>query len=937
MVHAPEIIWTGNGLGSVSEGVRTEVDERLRRLLGNLFREVGLGEPFGFGRYPILLAEAATARGEEETATIAGGFSTPDTEEIEWWEGESNWRSLTEEQCRTVLRNIRLSPALRDSFSNWVLEQYASIQGVYIDHIGIITLENLRSVLLTFWPYYDRIGTFQQFMHSVQTTNPAQIIRIPKFVTQLQEPDIMTLRFLQEDISAESMQYEHELARLRRSAGIYEFWRSQRLLGEGEIALLIPITAQSPLVEEAASAAIPQQEQVEAEVQEAEEGAPIEARMPGRQGAGRVRVEEEQPPAPTGPPPCIDPARYDPPQCRPFLCEPHLERLGSDGDTLRRIMQEIADQFEMSYPCGYAAQFCMDTAEELRALSEQVEQDLDEEQAGSLRAAEADAGNLGAVDFEPSVSPAIEFLRRLARITPMITRLALQIERVYPSYAHLIGGAWYNDYYGWGFRFWLELDARMKRSVALIFGRACQVLLLQLLRASRQEISSRLENIEIYASIFRTFIVPRLKDIQTLMELRDRLRNYQYMAGAHRALSSRPGTIATVAAGPYAGFVMATRSLLESLTAAQQAPGGEGTIQSGIVVEGNTARIRDAEGRIWSMEGLERAILIRRGVIEAIDPLVKQLVELEEILQRFRSPAVGVRNELKRLLREMLENNGEKERETRRDWKYAFQASRIQENIPARTVLYTSFALRGIHLQAHEQIGESFEGDRYYAHGINALFGAELGIEGLTNFVNFAGPVLLSVVCPPAAFAFGAVTSLYEYAEAHEQEELYESLIDPELVLTRAEVETELFAARLGVALSFIPEAGSILRRGVAAAVRAGGARAAVRGISRAGVRGVARSITSHLTEEVIRRLERGVIEAFLAECATERLSDEIVERLLQPVLHHIERETMFVTPGDISGMQRALQMLEEERSSRPSGEAPLPGGTPSGTASGGE
>jgi hypothetical protein len=51
------------------------------------------------------------------------------------------------------------------------------------------------------------------------------------------------------------------------------------------------------------------------------------------------------------------------------------------------------------------------------------------------------------------------------------------------------------------------------------------------------------------------------------------------------------------------------------------------------------------------------------------------------------------------------------------------------------------------------------------------------------------------VLCPPAAFIVGVEIALHDVAKAKEKERLFGSLIDPELVLTRAEVELELFSA----------------------------------------------------------------------------------------------------------------------------------------------
>ena len=74
--------------------------------------------------------------------------------------------------------------------------------------------------------------------------------------------------------------------------------------------------------------------------------------------------------------------------------------------------------------------------------------------------------------------------------------------------------------------------------------------------------------------------------------------------------------------------------------------------------------------------------------------------------------------------------------------------AKISEDIPHASVQGTGYVLTGIHKLAHEQIGEFFQGDRFYAVGIDYLFSAALGLQELKSFIVFTGLVLLAVLCP---------------------------------------------------------------------------------------------------------------------------------------------------------------------------------------------
>ena len=597
--------------------------------------------------------------------------------------------------------------------------------------------------------------------------------------------------------------------------------------------------------------------------------------------------------------------------CSPLLGEPPLDELGEDGIRLQSLIEEIANLLQIQ-PCGHAARFCVNAALALGARAAAVA-DYAVSEAGFSQPMEAASGNLGVLEFIPTASPAIQFMRHLARITPLITRLSNTIIWIYSKaeYKVKIKGTWHANPTGWSLHFLHALTPSMKASIGFIFGMTCQVVLLQLLRSSHSAIEARLNIIDTYAEQFETLIVPQLKSLEEFQDLRERLKDFQNLADFRSMTGSafparRTEQVALVGMAPHAAWLIAAQEVTAALKTDEEAPirteGSRGEI---IVDENHTVRIWDGQGRLWTLNELERAIVIRRGVIEGVDPLIKQLIEIDEVLERFRNSSNGVRIELERLLQEMKANNEEKTVETEESWEFAFRASKINKHIPSATIPYTRFNLQGIHLQAHQQIGEFFQGDRFYGEGINSLFSAELGRQSLTNFFEFTGLILLSILCPPLGVVAGVATSAVHLSNARGREQLFESLIDPELVLSRAEVEAELFAAHLGFALSFIPNVRSIARVG-AVGSRAVLRRGVVRGARlsfRLGQRATLRAMRENL--------KHGVIVAFVREVATDQFMDQLITKIIEPIIQRIEREVAITGPqGGLVGAERTLQRL---------------------------
>jgi len=157
-------------------------------------------------------------------------------------------------------------------------------------------------------------------------------------------------------------------------------------------------------------------------------------------------------------------------------------------------------------------------------------------------------------------------------------------------------------------------------------------------------------------------------------------------------------------------------------------------------------------------------------------------------------------------------------------------------------------------------------------------------------------------------FNAGAALVGYQYKEAKEREAVYRSLIDPELVLSSAEVEQGLFVAELGLALAFIPEVGTILR----------GGSAAVRAISRQGLRSGAKLFTRYvrisITKEIAEQLKYGLVYAFVKDFAIAKGGEKVFQQIMEPIMDQLERDITTLGPvGGSAGAERLLQRLAEE------------------------
>jgi hypothetical protein len=598
--------------------------------------------------------------------------------------------------------------------------------------------------------------------------------------------------------------------------------------------------------------------------------------------------------------------------CEPLNGEPPLSALGKDAEPLRHMIDDIAFRLQIK-PCYFAARFCLHAAQAIETRAHDISAYIttSEQPAFAVPVPEG-TGDLGPISFRATASPAIQFLRHLAGVVPQLHRLGLQTMRTYESSEHWpkVQGGWMDSPASWNLHFLDHFTPDTQDAVGQIFRTGCQALLLQLLLTSREGIDARLGYFGKYAPIFERLMVSQLSDYAELQGLRDALKRHV----AAKALGLQPADAGGQAASlhPATAWVIAAGALSGALGSGGQPlamPGAAGDV----VETGGVARIRDPRGVLWSETDIEQALVMQRGSAEGIDPLVKQMSKIPDVLNRFKTNPAAIRDELWRVLSDMWTNNREMADKAKADSWWAFRASRISDDIPSATVPGSRYALQGIHLQVHHAIGEFFGGDVFYALGIDALFNAEAGRQELKS----AGILALSILCPPLGFVVGVVSALHDVERAKERRRLLGALLDPELVLTKAEVEVEQFAAYLGFALSLLPEAGTAI-----GAVARGG-RVALRAGLRAGLRSAGRYVVRRVVRQVIEAATRDLLQAFVTEILVQEVMSRVIEKVLEPVLEHIERETILTeSVGGPEGARFALMVLGHAPTSARTGAA---------------
>lgn len=609
--------------------------------------------------------------------------------------------------------------------------------------------------------------------------------------------------------------------------------------------------------------------------------------------------------------------------CEPFLdAEPSLDELPGRGAMFRRLIAEIAERLDM-VPCDYAATFCIGAADVLVGHSRAVGMVAGYADGGEMTLPHdgRKTGNLGHAEFRPHASRGIQLCRRLAQAAAKISQLRRLIVDFYLNGEgrYYLKGDYALEHISFARKFHEEAISELREGVGEIFAQTCQIVMLQLLDTSARQIAARQRNIHAYAPIFREVMIRNLSDIGTLTKLRDRLAAFERAQAVTGALNTSMGIGASAVLPEWSA---AARALSAAITSTEGFAHMPGPAQD-IVTEKGISRIRDDHGFLWTRDALEQTIAQQRGGAESMDPLIQQLSDIPDNVEKFRRDPSSAETMLTDLLAEMSRLNADKRQEAAMDLRFGLRVGRISdENVHASTVPGLLFDLAGVHKLAHEQISPFFGSEiPIYADGISHIFAVELGRAGLEHFAVFTGLVLLAVVCAPAAFVAGVAVAGAEVVAAQGRRDLYKALINPELVLNRTEVELECYIAYVGLALALLPEAGT-----AAKALSVGVRGAARKGVG-VGLQLAARSVVRRVSRQVTEQLAQELLPALIREFATNLLMEQvIVPAVVGPVIAAVERELRVrMSVGGVAGAEALIAQIEHEAAER--SKQPLAGG----------
>ena len=563
--------------------------------------------------------------------------------------------------------------------------------------------------------------------------------------------------------------------------------------------------------------------------------------------------------------------------CGPLLDEPPVAELGAAGDRLRELIEDIATALKIP-PCDHAARFCLEAAAVLgqRALAVG-------ERADTLTGKRRLEGG----QFQPSDSPGLQLLRHLAGVAPRLSRLERMILHAYqlPEHRERVGGQ-YGPIGHWMGRFESTLTPVRRRAVGHVFAAACRLILLELLRSSHEGIVARQQPriLNTYAPMFELLLRSHAAGLAELRRLREALA------------AAQGGVTGLIGREVYQSWRQVRKALVEELGQAPQLKlpsASPGTI---VEVDGKPAGITDQTGRTWSAGELDMAIELAEQSTEAVDPLVSQVRDVAQLLERARTDPSAVRQELERLLAEMLRENERVDGEVTGDNLYAFRAGYL---VPVRggggSLPGLPYILRGIHLLAHREVGQSFADDVWYVDGLTWLLDVVRGTDKLAEDVaSIAGVV-------PGGQLGAQLIDLQLERHALERKAVFRSLLGARAVLRWADIEAELFGRELGLALGFLP-----LGRKLAGAARTGAkatTRTTLAGAARIAGRKLARTVTRELVDQLKKELVEAVAEELVKDWVVGLLVEEIVAK---PSLAALELEAGLTT-GTFIQLQEAV------------------------------
>ena len=415
-------------------------------------------------------------------------------------------------------------------------------------------------------------------------------------------------------------------------------------------------------------------------------------------------------------------------------------------------------------------------------------------------------------------------------------------------------------------------------AVASMFVTQCQDVLLQVLFASGHELSKRAGNFTSYMSMTRMLLTVMLADVPELMRLREALIGE---LRRERMILSAGGPLA-------AGWITMTGKVVDSLTTepvSREADAGT------VAPFKDGPQVYDGKGRWWSLAELDAVISTQRQQVTAIDPVLDKVSEVDDVVRKLKAAQVldayastaaghalttAVDDIFRDLLTDLIKENDRWQRKAATERKYAFGlANFTRDDAPDSDI---GAKLTGIYKLADERLRPAFTDPDAYRSGMTRLAAEEIGKAELSEILNLVGLTVLAIFCAPLAFAVGAVQAAEGLYTAFEHRDLQRAMLDADDILSKAQVEAEMWAAVINAALTVLPEVPSLVR----------GARTAGRALAKGEATELAAAATRQAMRDIAKRLAEMSLEHFTARFTKELTQAYLINLALSKAMGRI-------------------------------------------------
>ncbi|MFC3077458.1 hypothetical protein ACFODL_05080 [Phenylobacterium terrae] len=623
----------------------------------------------------------------------------------------------------------------------------------------------------------------------------------------------------------------------------------------------------------------------------------------------------------------------------PFECEPPLTEFGPLGGRMKELIGDIAVKLRMTgreWP--YAGAFAISAARVMRGRAVLAQRRA----IGELEKAEPrpyGRGNLGDAEVGASRSPAVEMLRELGSVAPLLQELDECI------WAALGSGSLYlsdcgREQFGssWLLHYRKEFMPTVRWAVYWIFAEACRVCMLQVLLASGQGIAWMKDNFDQYYRTIEPLVLGPVKRIAVLRRMREQILQAEargfglnLVIGNFLADAGLPAPVegvqrrspweafkAGAEASARVGFqgwrdiregwtdgslvTLATRARAELVARA----GVEGVVERQPDGTYGVREITATGSRLWTQAELEQAINYASGVASSIDPLVKHMTNLEGSIAAFRTPETA-KTYVQKLVHRMEWANTQSIWKVEADRMFSFRTGKLVEDWNESTVPGVGYKFGTIHAMAHQAIGDSFGNSWFYEEGLSFLFESEQARQDVLPFLELIVTIGAFVLFAPLGFALSAGFAADRYFTAASHLALVEGLIDSDIIMSRSEAELEMFMSHFEIALLVIPEAGTIAKT----AFRSGSVM--LRKGVKEGSKQLAKQAVEHMMKELADLMKRELIKTFVFQLAAMKGLEPILQAALAPAFKVLSDELSLGEGGAMGAEIAALAQFEAE------------------------